>query len=171
MSSYRWFNNAYDRNVIHRPASNDDSFSKNLALDILKLGARFTARSAPYIKDAVVGTAKLTGAAALGTAKYAVRHPVQTGAALYVAGKYTDKSNPQRAFNPFAAPYAGVDPGNPKPISTIAWLGHNSGKTAYNSDGVTLPEFGHDPETVVKSQQVSPAQALDLIVRSLLHTI
>ena len=167
MNGYRWFNNAYDRNVIHRPASNDESFSKNLALNILKLGAR----ALPYVGEAAVGTAKLTGAAALGTAKYAVRHPIQTGAALYVAGKYTDKSNPQRVFNPFAAPYAGVDPGNSKPISTIAWLGHNSGKPAYNSDGVTLPELGHDPETVVKSRQVSSDQVLNLVIRSLLHTI
>jgi hypothetical protein len=166
MNGYRWFNNAYDRNVIHRPASNDENFSKNLATSLIKL----TARALPYVGEAVVGTAKLTGAAALGTAKYAVRHPIQTGAALYVAGKYADKSNPQRVFNPFAAPYAGVDPGNSKPIST-AWLGHNSGKPAYNSDDVTLPELGHDPETVVKSRQVSSDQVLNLVIRSLLHTI
>jgi len=157
MNGYRWFNNAYDRNVIHRPTSNDENFSKNFFLNILKLGKR----AVPYVGEAVVGTAKLTGAAAIGTAKYAVRHPIQTGAALYVAGKYTDKSNPQRVFNPFAAPYAGVDPGNPK----------TSGKPAYNSDGVTLPELGHDPETVVKSQQVSSDQVLNLVIRSLLHTI
>lgn len=158
MNGYRWFNNAYDRNVIHRSTSNDESFSKNIFLNIVKLSAR----SLPYVKDAAVGTAKLTGAAALGTAKYAVRHPIQAGAALYVAGKYADKSNPQRVFNPFAAPYAGVDPGNPKP---------NSGRTAYNSDGVTLPELGHDLETVVKSRQVSSDQVLNLVIRSLLHTI
>ena len=156
MSSYRWFNSAYDRNVIHRPPSNDESFSKNLGLTILRLGAR----ALPYVKEAAVGTVKLTGAAALGTAKYAVNNPGKTGLALYVGGKYADKSNPQRVFNPFAAPYAGVDPGAPK-----------SGKTVYASDGVTLPALGRDPETVVKSQQVSPAQALDLIVRSLLNTI
>lgn len=163
MSGYKWFNSAYDRNVIHRPPSSDDTFSKNFFTSMLKLGARAT----PYVREAVVGTAKLTGAAALGTAKYAVKNPVKTGAALYVAGKYTDKSNPQRVFNPFAAPYAKVDPAIP-----------TSG-TAYNSDNVILPPLGRNPETVLslsmvsaaKSQQVSPAQALDLIVRSLLTTI
>ena len=165
MNGYRWFNNAYDRNVIHRPASNDESFSKNLIQNIVKLGAR----AQPYVKEAVVGTAKLTGAAVKNTAKIAAKNPFGTGAALYVASKYTDKSNPQEVFNPFAAPYAGVDPGVPKP--TAGLLGRNRGETVYNSDNVTLPELGRDPETVVKSQQVSPAQTLHLIVRSLLHTI
>jgi len=156
MSGYRWFNHAYDRNVIRHSAKAEADFSKSMMPQLAKLITR----------------AMNVGATALSaTSSATIKRPMTTGAVLYGVGKYADKSDPQRTFNPFAAPYAGVDPGVSTPVSMIVPGKKTSGKLSYSSDGAPRPELGHDPEDAVKSHGVSANQALGLITQSLLNTL